>query len=217
MRTITKTVYQFSELDDRAKERAREWYRQCSSGDNFFAESVYDDAATIGAIMGIDLNQKPVKLMNGSTRYDPAIYYSGFWSQGDGACFESTYSYKPGALKALKAHIGGESEGGKELLRICNGLQAEQKKHFYKLQAKTQHQGRYYHAYCMDVDVWHSDDNYRDVGDSEETIRELLRDFANWIYSQLESAYEWENSDEVVDENIIGNEYEFDENGERAE
>ena len=156
------------------------------------------------------------KLMNGSTRYEPCIYWSGFWSPGDGACFEGSYRYKPGALKALKAHIGNASKGDRELLRICKGLQAEQKKHFYKLQAKTKHHGHYYHAYCMDVEVWHSDDDYRNIGDSEETIRELLRDFANWIYSQLEQEYDYQNSDDVVDENIIANEYEFYENGKRV-
>jgi hypothetical protein len=31
MRIIEKTVYQFHELDDRAKSRAREWWRQCDN------------------------------------------------------------------------------------------------------------------------------------------------------------------------------------------
>jgi hypothetical protein len=40
-----------------------------------------------------------------------------------------------------------------------------------------------------------------------------MRDFADWIYRQLESEYDYANSDESVDENILCNEYEFDENG----
>ena len=65
----------------------------------------------------------------------------------------------------------------------------------------------------MSVDVWHDDDEYRAIGDSEDDIRQLMRDFADWIYKQLESAYEWDNSDDVVSENIVANGYEFDENG----
>lgn len=48
MRTETKTreVYTFDELTDRAKETARDWWRdrEMRSGDNFFAEAVIEDA-----------------------------------------------------------------------------------------------------------------------------------------------------------------------------
>ena len=37
--------------------------------------------------LGVDVNTKPVKLMGGGTRQSPVVHFSGFWSQGDGACF----------------------------------------------------------------------------------------------------------------------------------
>jgi len=209
MRTIETTVFQFDELSEEAKQNAREWYRSASAGDQFYAECVYEYAATIGDMLGIDLNQKRVTLMNGSHRYDPCIYYSGFWSQGDGACFNADYSYKKGALKAVRGYAPKDAE----LHRIANGLQDVQKKHFYKLRAKCRHSGRYYHSGCMSVDVTHKDDECRDIGDAESDITQLLRDFADWVYAQLESAYEWENSDDTISENIIANEYEFDDEG----
>lgn len=207
---IEKTVYTFEELSDKAKERARDWWRTSSSYDNFYAEHVFEDAATIAALMGIDLCQTRKTRQDGSHFYEPTIYYSGFSSQGDGACFECSYKYKKGAPKAVKAYAPED----KELLRIAKALQEAQRKQFYKLTASGKHRGHYYHSGCMIVDVEHSEDRYRDIGDSEDTITECLRDFADWIYKQLEKAYDWENSDENVDESIRANEYQFDEDGE---
>ena len=65
----------------------------------------------------------------------------------------------------------------------------------------------------MEVNVSHGDDSWRDVGPAGETIEQAMRDFADWIYRQLESAYDDAMSDESADESILANEYEFDETG----
>lgn len=211
MRTIEKTLFQYDELSDTAQEKAREWYRRASADDNFFAENVCEDAARMGDILGIDLNQTRVNLMNGSHRYEPTIYWSGFWSQGDGACFEGNYKYKPGSVAKMRAECND-----KELIRIATELQQIQRKHFYALQANMRQRGHYQHSGCMQVDVQDSRDSYRDIGAAESDITQLMRDFADWIYRQLESEYEYQNSDEQVIESIRCNEYEFDEQGDRS-
>jgi hypothetical protein len=209
MRTIEKTLYKYSELSESAQEKAREWYRSASAGDEFYAECVYDDAATMADILGIDLRQTRKTKMEGSHSYEPTIYYSGFWSQGDGACFKGDYRYKPGASAAIRQAAPTDTE----LHRIADALQAVQKRYFYALRASCTHPGHYMHSGCMRVEVEHSQDSYRDIGDAESDITQLMRDFADWIYAQLENAYEWDNSDNVVSENIIANEYEFDDAG----
>lgn len=51
-------VYQFDELNDKAKERAREWYR-AGALDYEWWESVYEDAAQVGLkITGFDLGRR---------------------------------------------------------------------------------------------------------------------------------------------------------------
>ena len=51
------TVYQFDELDDKAKERAREWYR-AGALDYEWWESTYEDAAQVGLkITAFDLGR----------------------------------------------------------------------------------------------------------------------------------------------------------------
>lgn len=57
MKTITKTVYEFDELNDRAKEKARDWYREHALDYDWW-ECVYEDAANIGLkITGFDLGR----------------------------------------------------------------------------------------------------------------------------------------------------------------
>lgn len=206
MRTVETTVCQFDELDDRAKEKAREWWRECEA---IYFDPDYDDFAAVADILGIDLRTRPVKLMGGGTRYDPCIYFSGFSSQGDGACFEGDYSYKKGSVAAIKAYAPLDTE----LHRIAQGLADVQRSRFYRLGATVKHRGHYYHEGCTDIEVSDREDNYRDIGDAGETVREFLRDFMRWIYRQLEKEYEWRMSDENVDESIRINEYEFDEDG----
>jgi hypothetical protein len=207
--TILETkVFTYSELSESAKETAREWYRSASQGDNFYAEYVYEDASQIAALMGIDLCQTRTK----TGTCDPTSYSSGFSSQGDGASYECRYKYEPGALKAVTAYSPKDAE----LHRIAKDLQDIQKRYFYKLVANSRVIGHYVHSGCMRVSVEHSDDSYRDISDAEDTVTQCLRDFADWIYSQLEKAYDWENSDEQIAETILRNEYEFTEDGDKV-
>ena len=203
MRTIETKVYTFEELTPEAKQKAIENYKD-TYHDDFYTEYVYEDAAILADIMGLDICQTLKTRSDKSTHYAPTIYYSGFWSQGDGACFEGEYRYKPGALKALKAHAPQD----KELHRICKVLQDAQRVNFYKVSATIKHRGYYYHAGCMDIELSHDDDRYRDIKNEDDFIQ-AFRDFADWIHSQIESAYEYENSDEQITETLIANEYEF--------
>lgn len=209
-RTEERLIYKYDELSDAAKETARDWYLDGRL--NYDWEYIYEDAAQTAALFGLDLYKRPVKLMGGGTRFEPSIYFSGFSSQGDGACFEGTYRYKKGGLKA----VTGERPKDTELHRIVRGLQEVQASQFYKLVASTKHTGHYYHSYCMSVDVWHDDDRYRDIGGTEEDVRDLLRSFADWIYDKLEAEYDYQTSDEAVEESILCNEYEFEEDGSRV-
>src|SRR3954469_19000104 len=142
------TVFKFGELSDKAKEKAREWFRE-GALDHDWWDSVYDDAEEIAKLMGINLKQKPVKLMGGGTRYDPSIWFSGFANQGDGACFHAHYAYVKGCAKAVREHAPQDER----LHQIADGLQDVQRRAFYRLTAETKHSGHYYHSGCMSVDV----------------------------------------------------------------
>ncbi len=191
--TTTRTIYTFDELSDAAKEKARDWYREGIAGDSYWHEWIIEYAKTIGAILGIDIDD---------------VYFSGFWSQGDGASFTGRYKYRKGWRKALRDHVGGNSLPALE--RIGEALQAAQKSTMYSGTARISTSGRYCHAWTMRFDC---DVEYGNYGDFELTLSEALRDYANWTYRQLESEYYYQNSDEVVDESIKSIEYEFDKSG----
>lgn len=209
-RVTEETLYKFDELSDKAKDKAREWYREASSYDDYH-EFVYEDAATIAALMGLDIRQRPVKTVSGNTRYEPSILYTGFWSQGDGACFEGDWTYKPGSLARVKDHAPLDER----LHAIAASLDDPR---LSGLSASVKHRGNYYyHEYCMDIEVSPDYDTAFEASDeTEELVKEAFRDFARWIYKMLEAEYDYQNSNESVDENIRGNDYEFTEDGRRA-
>ena len=218
MKTIQINIFQFSELSDSAKDKAREWYREGQQDDNYFSESVYEDAASIAALMGLDIRQRKAKLMGGGIRIAPSIFYMGFWSQGDGACFEGTW-------RADDVKVGGVigyAPQDAELHRIAKEFE-DVAAAFPAAYFKVEHYGHYYHENCtkFSFELWTGDGDAQEPSDeaiagAEDALEEAAKDFMRWIYKALEAAYDWDNADAQVDESIIANEYEFTEDGEVA-
>jgi hypothetical protein len=186
-RTEEITICTFDDLSDAAKEKAREWYREASSDDQWW-DSTYEDAKTIGALMGVTVDD---------------IGFSGFWSQGDGAHFTGSFKYAKGCAKAVAQYAPQDTE----LQAIARAWQDLQARHFYQFNGQVRHSGHYQHAYCTSFDISRGDSWATE--DQEDAVKEVMRDFMNWIYQQLEREYEWLNADEQVDGSILANEYEF--------
>lgn len=200
MKKITIEVYSYAELSDKAKAKARDWFRESSAGDNFFAESVEEDAQQCFATCGLKIK---------------SVYWSGFSSQGDGACFVGTWAASE-ALKGeelMKAHAPNDEE----LHRIARGFQVIAEK-FPEASFSVKHRGHYSHKYCTEFDVSLDDTDLREDHreEHEAALVELARDAMDWIYKQLELAWDYENKDETVAENIEGNDYGFTIEGKRT-
>jgi hypothetical protein len=208
---IATTVYRFAELPEAAKGKARAWYRG-GGFDYDWYDAVYEDFQRIAEILGIRLKTRAVQLIGGRTREDPCIWFSGFWSQGDGASWEGWYSYRKSAAADLRAHAPQDHT----LHRIAEKLQAAQRQNFYQLRAEVAHRGNYYHAFTMAVSVTRESSAGAEViGDAETMVTEALRDLANWLYRQLEQEYDYLTSDAAVDEMLVANGYTFTEEGRR--
>jgi hypothetical protein len=54
------------------------------------------------------------------------------------------------------------------------------------------------------------------IDQAEQMIDQCMRDFADWIYKQLEAEHNYQMSDEQIDESIKCNEVEFSEDGSYA-
>lgn len=208
---ICTTVYQFPELSDAAKDKARSWYRELGPHDDWW-DAVYEDFERICEILGVRLKTTLVRLMGGGTRQKPCIWFSGFWSQGDGACLEGFYSHAKGAPVRIRDYAPQDAT----LHSIADRLQSIQRRNFYQLAAEISHRGRYYHEYTMSIDVTRDSlTRQPPTADAEETVVEAIRDLARWLYRQLQIEYDYLTSDETVEEGIIANEYTFTETGRR--
>jgi hypothetical protein len=208
---IETTVYEFHELSDAAKDKARAWFRE-GAGDFDWHDFIFDDFAEICGILGVTLRTYPVRLMGGGTRQKPCIWFSGFSSQGDGACFEGYYRYENRSARRIREHAPRDSE----LHRIADRLFEIQRDNFFQLTASIGHRDRYYHAYTMDISVERDSPVYQDMtAAAEDAVIETLRDLAHWLYRQLEREWDHVMSDECVDEGIATNGYTFTDIGRR--
>ncbi len=208
---VETTVYHLNELSEAGRDKARTWYRETAFDDDWY-DCIYEDFETICAILGVQLKTRPVRLFGGGTRAKPCIYFSGFSSQGDGACFEAYYAYEKDASRKIKAHAPQDTE----LHAIADALQAAQRPNFYQLRADIIHRGRYYHEFCMATSVERDSPNAQDMtAGAEDAVITALRDLARWLYRQLQREYEYQTSDAVVDEAILANDYTFTETGRR--
>ncbi len=210
---ITTTVYTLDELScPSAREKARDWYRVHHSDSNWY-ENVYEDFRAVCGIFGIDLRQRVFRLSNGRFMEEPCIWFSGFCSQGDGACFEGRWHWQSATARRLREYATQDHE----LHRIADALQAVQKRNFWQLQAEIHHRGRYCHPYSMDITVTrNSPTGQAMTADAEAAVSEALCDLAFWLYRQLENEYDRLTSDAAVDEALLINEYTFTEAGLRA-
>lgn len=193
MRQETKNVYTFCELDDFVKSNVIianydintdfEWY-----------DCAVDDFKTLCSLMGVDVD---------------TTYFSGFSSQGDGACFEGSFAWKVGGLREFREYAPKDET----LQAIGTSWFKLQQKHNYELNGTVKHSGRYYHAYCTSFEVFDYSTRYCEDDILEET-QEIMRDLMQWFYSSLNAEYDYLTSDAAIIETLKNNECEFYENGE---
>lgn len=188
----------YHELSEEAKEKAREWMRACVESDNYWSEGVITDWEQILGCLGF---------------LDVDIFWSGFWSQGDGACFAGSWRERDVDYAKLVEHVGEEKaeEYGK-FFHEMNALfdVGAIDSHYVSLS----HVGLYYHEHSVrfGFDI-PDEDGGRTVPDFEEDFKEACQGLMRKIYKNLEEEYEYQLSDEAIEETIECNEYDFNEEG----
>lgn len=208
VRTTHIDVFSFAELSPEAQQRALENASACAAEgwDTDNAEFIYEDAATMAAHLGFDIRQRRVKLMNGGHRMEPEIYYSGFWSQGDGACCAGTWSAPDCDAAALKAAAPKDTE----LHRIADEF-ATVAAQYPEATFSVKHRGHYYHSGCTEFDFdsgvnrdsdenCEIDDAFHERHGAAADLKDAARAFMDWIYRQLEREYEYQTGEECARE-----------------
>ncbi len=141
------------------------------------------------------------------------IYFSGFWSQGDGAMFE--YSDISNRLRDIFIDGLDLSPMRKGWLR--NNV---------SVSGKGVQRGLYYHEKSCSHTIWWEVDNgdlnwdrplYQWIesfaNDFENFVEELYVNLCSDLYSTLEKEYTYLISDEAILDSLECNEYEFTEDG----
>lgn len=190
VRIITTPVYNFDDLDDNAKEKARDWFREATASDNDFAVFINEDAKTVFGYCGFKIED---------------ISWSGFWSQGDGASFTGSWTASDVNAKKLREYAPKDKELHR-IADICENI-AERNPEASASISRNSHQ--YSHKFTVSLDA--DDMN----GSDEDDLQEAARDAMDWIYRTLEKEYEYQNADAQIDDTIRANEYTFTAEGER--
>jgi len=223
MRIKQTNVYTYNELSDKAKEKAREWYREGAFEFDWW-DFLYDDFEQRAKELGIELSRKSIPLMNEKTRSGPEIYFTGFYHQGSGSSFTGRWRAQDTHVDKLKSECPSDTELHRiaDILADCAKDDGEM---WADIIAKADNWIRVnvHDSDAMETrlnELEYKSNEYNLLAQAckrrEDEVTEALRDFNRWIYRSLEKEWEWLNSDEQVEETIIANEYEFTVDGERA-
>jgi hypothetical protein len=197
----------YDELTDKAKETARKLVANTAS-ELFDGCQVIDDWKQILKALGF---------------YNPEIFWSGFWSQGDGACFIGSWEpqwVEPENIKYWLPEKDPERFGtfAQEQHALYKLLEAaevndtdEDQTSFLAGHAKLEHRGHYYHESSISYEF--SYEGWSPI--LEDEFVDWCKDLMRMIYRDLKEQFEWETSDEAAEEAIAFNEYDFNEKGEQ--
>lgn len=203
MKTIEIEVFEYDELDDRAKEKAREWYIE---GMEFDAEYTLDDCKEF------------LEKVTGFS--DVEINYSGFCSQGDGASFTGYWHAKD--VKE-KSDDFGEVYFNNSFLPVLSDIS---KKFPVSAGNLSRISHRNSHEYTVTCELENSnsyddlDENGNEIGveiptEVCEEFQEACRHAMHWVYIKLQESYDYQTSEEAMRDNILANEYTFTKEGTR--
>lgn len=209
MRTVTKEYKVFSienvKNNEELKEKVLKKYHDINTDRNGWWDDVYENWIE-------DLKNHGFE--------DVKIYFSGFWSQGDGACFIGKVNII-NFINTFKDEILDTLNITEKRLNLISGLQESYDFLTYKIKQFDTHN---YHEYTIKADYeyylypfqYHAKlYNFLEkaVYQLQDFITEKARFYSHKIYVDLENHYEYLTSEEAILETLEANEYEFTEDG----
>jgi len=198
----------YHELSDKAKCKAVEWMQRCCS-EGFDGEFVIEDWKSLLGCLGF---------------HGIKIYWSGFWSQGDGACFQAKWSIDwvewdhipnyTNEKRAKELVIYPEKVRG--LYKLLSTIEDDDGMNDYESPIVTKcaltHRGLYNHENSIGFDFDTS--AVYPTDEAKDEFEDWCKDMMRMIYKDLEAEYEWVTGEEYAVEAIELGEYNFNEEGE---
>lgn len=191
VKQVLKTVYELNEVKEKAIEENRyinvdfdDWY-------NFIFHDWKEKLEKIGFC-------------------NAEIYFSGFGSQGDGACFDCQPYYINLDLILNNLDFTDEEKEKIYNLKDCFNLTIEKNSYANHY---SHEETRYVNIDYLDVEN-EEDENL--IGCLSEKLEDLRCNLCKQIYKDLEKEYDYLTSDDAIYETLQANEYYFEENGKIA-
>lgn len=212
-------TFKFSELNGKAKERAREMAMTWQL-DSHWWEHVYEDVVQALTSIGIEIGEKANRTTNGDIVKDPSIWFSGFNHQGSGCSFEGIL--RIASMKECSTKAKGYAPVDEDFHALA--ARAEGIFEYVVVERVRQrllttdeypdcHEAATFLISSAPRDFGTALNNGSDIpNELEKTIDSWLEDVASWIYDLLEMEHDHLTSDESLDAACEG--YTFDEDGE---
>jgi hypothetical protein len=228
-RQQTITLYQFDELADSAKDKARYWFREASCGDNYFAEHLTDKFVELLGALGFDISTR-----RGTT--DKAIYwdtnpahasFEGSWTasrvNADGA-LDKLLKDRPASYRDPKSHRRKVCEGNVPTHTIAQAFR-ELAKQFPESEGiasshrdwqRAEFQPNNYDAAAGTYSGTEWERIEDEAKEACETFGRLVKELSAQFAADILKEWDYQFYGEGCDESIRANEYEFYEDGKRA-
>lgn len=179
----------YQDLSEERKAKIRDDNRDINFGHEWW-DGIYDWVKETGEAFGLRIDD---------------IYFSGFYTQGDGACFTGRLYFKECNESDLPEAVKPIYNTLHQINSLIKILDSDG-----ELYVSISHRGNYSHEGNMSFsyDDYGSEEVSDLLREKEDDIEEALRDYARWIYARLEDENEYLSSDEAVDEALYDTEYE---------
>lgn len=207
MRIIEVALYSFNELDEKAKKKAIEQFRDINTNYEWW-DFLYEQFSLLAGQMGVEVDLKQT-------------YFTGFYSQSDGSAFtgeaEFFHLYRSLLHKNWTTDFPHVTvpftipEISPHLLKLIE-------KGCINIGVKITTGRR--NCISVDLDIRLNGNNDRrlaNIDNALDHVEAFVTHVCNWLndhlYKMLEEAYEDLTSDEAISESIVNNSYEFLQNG----
>jgi hypothetical protein len=211
MKTISLNLYQFTELDGKAREKALSTFRDINIGHDWW-QFIFEDFVNLCNLFGITVDEQ-------------SIAFRGFWSQGDGSGFNAVADLTKlsGAIESelwkqgypkLELNFPPLTIDRRVLGLIATGV--------IELAPRIIRRQRVYNI-VVDIGLPELDAHnrahdliYGELDAMENWFEKVARVFNRHLYRSLEAEYDYLTADTAVEEAIQANGFLFTADGEFA-
>lgn len=211
-----KTEFKVDELPENIRQEVLDRHRYWNVEDIEWWDCTYINFEEEAKGKGFEIGTKSQRISGGKNYETPAIYFSGFSSQGDGASFEATVDLE----KYIKAHVEDLIKARVDIFTLRKILNNDSSKDEWYTDTPTIHQNdsHYCHEMTMYCDfMWYGDtppEIEKTLEQMKDIILEDARDLAKELYKTLEKENDYLTSDEAIIESLNSNDTLFTRDGE---